>query len=79
VLKADNLPPSCAVVTKSEKLNCLEPSGHLLSCNGTDLPLPVLEHKVPVSGVGGCGLVHMDIAIGHYRTCVMLEYLKDEE
>jgi len=27
--KADNLPPSCAVVTKSGTLNFLEPSGHL--------------------------------------------------
>jgi len=27
VLKADNLPPSCAVVTKSRNLNFLEPSG----------------------------------------------------
>ena len=27
--KADNLPPYCAVVTKSEILNFLEPSGHL--------------------------------------------------
>jgi len=29
VRKADNLPPSCAVVTKSGGLNFLEPSGHL--------------------------------------------------
>ena len=27
--KADNLPPSCAVVMKSGNLNFLEPSGHL--------------------------------------------------
>jgi len=41
--KADNLPPSCAVVMKSGKLNFLEPSGPLQACNGTDLPfrLPV--------------------------------------
>ena len=32
--KADNLPPSCAVVTKSENLNFLEPSGSVLACNG---------------------------------------------
>jgi len=38
VRKADNLPPSCAVVTKSGNLNFLEPSGHLQACNGTDLP-----------------------------------------
>jgi len=32
--------PSCAVVTKSENLKFLEPSGPLRACNGTDLPLP---------------------------------------
>jgi hypothetical protein len=39
VPKADNLPPSCAVVTKSGNLNFLEPSGPLQACNGTDFPL----------------------------------------
>jgi len=38
VRKAD-LPPSCAVVTKSGNLNFLEISGHLKECNGTGLPL----------------------------------------
>jgi hypothetical protein len=37
---ADNLPPSCAVVTKSGNLNFLEPSGPVQACNGTALPLP---------------------------------------
>jgi len=37
VRKADNLPPSCAAVTKSGNLNFLEPSGPLQACNGTDL------------------------------------------
>ena len=32
---ADNLPPSCAVVTKSGNLNFLEPSGPVEACNGT--------------------------------------------
>jgi len=36
VRKADNLPPSCAVVTKSGNLNFLEPS--VQTCNGTALP-----------------------------------------
>ena len=41
--KADNLPPFCAVVTKSGNLNFLEPSGPLQACNGTALPaLPAL-------------------------------------
>ena len=35
--KADNLPPSCDVVTKSGNLNFLEPSGPLQACNGTAL------------------------------------------
>ena len=37
MLKADNLPPFCAVVTNSGNLNFLQPSGHLQACNGTDL------------------------------------------
>ena len=39
--KADNLPPSCAVVTKSGSLNFLEPSGPAQACNGTALLLPL--------------------------------------
>ena len=39
MLKADNLPPSCAVVTKSGNLNFLEPSGPVQACNGPALPL----------------------------------------
>ena len=35
--KADNLPLSCAVVTKSGDLNFLEPSGPVQACNGTAL------------------------------------------
>jgi len=42
VHKADNLPPSCAFVTKSVTLNFLEPCGPVQACNGTDLPLPYL-------------------------------------
>jgi len=41
VRKADSLPPSCAVVTKSGNLNFLERSGPLQACNGTALPLPL--------------------------------------
>ena len=39
--KADNLPPSCAVVTKYGNLNFLEPSGPVQACNRTVLPLPL--------------------------------------
>jgi len=42
VCKADDLQPSCAVVTKSGNLNFLEPSGPVQACNGTALPLPFL-------------------------------------
>jgi len=41
VHKADNLPPSCAIVTKSGNLNFLELYGPLWACNRTALPLPV--------------------------------------
>jgi len=41
MLKADNLTPSCAVVTKSGYLDFLEPSGPLQACNRTALPLPL--------------------------------------
>jgi len=37
---ADNLPPSCAVVTKFGNLNFLEPSGPVQACNGTVLHIP---------------------------------------
>jgi len=37
VRKADNLPPSCAIVTKYGNLNFLEPSGPVQACNGTGL------------------------------------------
>ena len=36
--KVDNLPQSCAVVTKYGDLNFLEPSGPVQACNGTALP-----------------------------------------
>ena len=40
--KADNLPPSRAVVRKSGNISTLEPSGPLQACNGTALPLPFM-------------------------------------
>jgi len=45
VRKADNLPPSCAVVTSSGSLNFREPCGPVQASNGTDLPF---THKVLV-------------------------------
>ena len=43
-VRLTTLPPSCAVVTNSGSLNFLEPSGPVEACNGTALPLPLLEH-----------------------------------
>jgi hypothetical protein len=37
-VRLTTLPPSCAVVKKSGKLNFLEPSGPPQACNGTALP-----------------------------------------
>ena len=45
--KADNLPPSCAVVMKSGSLNFLEPSG-----NGTALPLSLIFNFVAIRQMG---------------------------
>ena len=55
--KADNLPPSCAVVMKSGNLNFLESSRPIQACNGTALPLRVtqnLQFSVCVCGVRVC-------------------------
>jgi len=49
VRKADNLPPFCAVVMKSGKLNLLEHSGSLQACNGTDLFFLTFSVSAPVS------------------------------
>ena len=40
------LPPSCAVVMKSGNLNFLEPSGPFQACNGTALPLPLMQFYI---------------------------------
>ena len=39
--KADNLPPSCAVVKKSGNFNFLEPFWPVQACNGNALPFTV--------------------------------------
>jgi len=45
-VRLTTLPPSCAVVTKSGKLNFLEPSRPLEARNGTALPLPLLIQDI---------------------------------
>jgi hypothetical protein len=54
VLKADNLPPSCAVVTKSGSLNFLEPSGSVQACNGTALLVASMVLSPGDSGYFSC-------------------------
>jgi hypothetical protein len=44
-VRLTNLPPYSAVVKKSGNLNCLEPSGPLLACNGTALSLPYMAEE----------------------------------
>ena len=48
-VRADNLPPSCAVVTKSGNLNFLETSVPLQACNGRALPLCNSQMIVEIS------------------------------
>jgi hypothetical protein len=42
-VRLTTLPPSCAVVMKSENLNFLEPSGPLQGCNGSALPFYLIN------------------------------------
>ena len=56
------LPPSCAVVTKSGNLNFLEPSGPFQTCNGTDLPLPLLLLGTAVAQWLRCGATNRKVA-----------------
>ena len=51
VRKADNLTPSCAVVTKSGSLNFLEQSGSVQACNGTALPFTRINGLLMYAGL----------------------------
>ena len=68
--KADNLPPSCAVVTKSGNLNFLELSGPLRVCNrtalqhGSYLCFPDI-YVNKISNANGQGLVIIVISNGN--------------
>ena len=57
VCKADNLPPSCAVVMKSVNLNFMEPYGPLQACNGTALPFFTWLSTVHLEKLTGLQLV----------------------
>ena len=61
--KADNLQPSCAVVTKSGSLNFLEPSGPVQACNGTALLF--FSFFVALRPNAGHGLLNRDVSRSH--------------
>ena len=64
--KADNLPPSCAVVMKSGNLNFLEPFESLQACNGITLPLP-LPLQVSIFLCRHQAVTHLSLAKLHNR------------
>jgi len=71
---ADNLPPSCAVVTKSGNINFLEPSGPVHACNGTALPLiftHTVEHNyISPSSTVGIQLHVSALYVGHLQVVI---------
>jgi hypothetical protein len=48
-VRLTTLPPSCAVVKKSGKLNLLKPFGPLQTCNGTALPFAMKRTDLVVT------------------------------
>ena len=72
MLKADNLPPSCAVVIKSVNLNFLESSGDLRACNGTTLPLPKSRSVVNILA---SGVYNFNILTSYHK--ILQKGLKD--
>jgi len=77
VRKADNLPPSCAVVTKSRNLNFLEYSGLVQACNGTTFMnvLPIKCYEDP-QGMKGIAVPHKKIrrSMAHGAQCHIYAY-----
>jgi len=78
VRKADKLPPSCAVVTKSGSLNFLEPSGPVQACNGTALYMLCAQKfqignptfRFPVKAFPNTAV---SVATSHYSTYIFRE------
>ena len=71
VRKADNLPPSYGVVTKSGKLNFLEPSGHFRASKRTDFTYSratgsVTVNTAELSGTYVCMYVCMCVCVYVY-------------
>jgi len=70
VRKADNLPPSCAVVTKCGSLNFLEPSGPAQACNGTALPL-----RASLVSADSDNISRMDLILYCLHVILLTKYL----
>ena len=68
--KADNLQPSCAVVTKSGNRNFLEPSGPVQACNGTALPL--LSHATVNTATPGLSNLWSPATLASYMYDILL-------
>ena len=75
--KGDNLPPSCAVVMKSGKLNFLEPSGPLKACNGTALPSVTIIHSYKILLCLWYLIYHscIHVAIVSIKMCPSINYI----
>jgi len=77
VRKADNLPTSCAFVTKSGNLNLLEPSGPLQACNGpafiwqlhTNLKHSFCQHYKGQFHSSSCNVQYTSIVSSHLPLC----------
>ena len=70
-VRLTTLPPSCAVVMKSDNLNFLEPSGPLQACNGTALPLPFLRYDIKKPKMRGHTVSHAHPAVtSHWTSCI---------
>jgi len=52
MLKADNLPPSCAVVMKSGTLTSWNPLDHYRPVTGLPLVYVVKDKSVPIEALG---------------------------
>ena len=63
--KADNLPASCAVVTKSGNLNFLDPSGPLQACNRTAVPFSRTNFTSVTNGYAQNPIAHDAVTKPH--------------
>jgi hypothetical protein len=75
VPEADNLLPSCAVVTKSRNHNFVEPSGAVQACNETALPFNTLTPKDHYNG-STAPLTYKRCILYIYSTNIGTEYFE---